>query len=64
MTDDTDTHHRPERESADILGKPVFEQRRQQVAARAAARREGIRKRLVQRLLNGAREKPGLHLVD
>ena len=64
MTDDTDTHHRPARKSADILGKPVFEQRRQQVAARAAARREGIRKRLVQRLLNGDREKPGLHLVD
>ena len=64
MTDDTDTHDRPAQKSADILGKPVFEQRRQEVAARALARREGIRKRLVQRLLNGDREKPGLHLVD
>jgi hypothetical protein len=64
MKDDTDTHVRPAQKSADILGKPVFEQRRQEVAARALARREGIRKRLVQRLLNRDRDKPGLHLVD
>ena len=63
MTDDTDTHDRSKQKSADILGKPVFEQRRQQVAAMSVARREGIRKRLVQRLLNRDR-KTGLHLVE
>lgn len=66
MTDDTDTHDRAEQKSADILGKLVFEQRRQQIAARAIANRQaaGIRKRLVIRLLNRDRDKPRLHFVE
>lgn len=71
MIDDTDTNKQWEQKSADILGKPAFEQRSRQVAARAiarrkaaAARRQGIRKRLVMRLLNRDRDKPRLHLVE
>ncbi|MGB5261798.1 MAG: hypothetical protein WBO34_14935 [Gammaproteobacteria bacterium] len=65
-----DIREQPEQNPALILGRPVFEQLRKQLAAQARARRlaaaagkMAMRKRLVTRLLNKDREKPHLRVV-
>jgi hypothetical protein len=64
------TRDQSERKSAIILGRPVFEQLRKQLAAQTRARRLAaaagkiaMQKRLVTRMLNRDRQKPQLRVI-
>ena len=65
-----DTTDQSGQKSAVILGRPVFEQLRKQLAAETRARRlaraagkMAMQKRLVTRMLNKDREKPHLRVI-